>query len=213
MARPLVVLALVTLLVLAGCGGPGDRTPQPLEDAASPATVEAGALTATDYQEAHVESERVTRTGTIDVSGDVDLRVNYRANVTARRADYRHRDADPPAVFAVYSVPLVSPDSVDVTIDPLGDRSPGEVAAGSQTPYSGFENLEHVENASATLLGIDTTLRKYEGTASEDGATVDVAVYIATVEHDGDVVRAVAVQPRADDDRDPVTTLLDGVQH
>lgn len=213
MARPLVVLALVALLVLAGCGGPGDRTPQPLEDAASPATVEAGALSAANYQEARVDSDRVVRTGTIDVSGDVELSVNYRAEVTAKRAVYRHRDADPPAVFAVYSVPLVSPERVDITIDPLGDNSTAEVAARSQTTYSAFEGLEHVENTTTTALGNETTLRTYEATASADGATVDVFVYVATVEHDGDVLRAVAVLPRADDDPDTVSTLLDGVQH
>jgi len=213
MTRPLLTLALAAVLVTAGCVGAGDRTPAPIEGSASAATVSEEGRSAAGYEEVAVESDRVTRSGTIDVSGDVELSVDYRANATARRAVYRARDADPPSVFAVYSVPLLSPERVDVTVDPLGDRSTAEVVARSQGTYDGFGDFEHVENASVTVLGTETTLVNYATTANAGGTTVDVDVYLTVVEHEGDLVRTVAVVPRADDDPGTVRTLLESVQH
>lgn len=213
MLRPVTVVAVATLLVLAGCSGPGDRTPQPIEGTASQATVGEDGLATAGYEEVTVESDRVNRTGTLDVSGDVELRVDYRVRATAQRAVYRTTGGDAPSVFAVYSAPLVSPDAVAVTIDPLADRSTAEVATVVQATYGDFGEFDHVDDGSATLLGNETTLAKHATTAEVDGSTVDVFVYVARTEHGGDVVRAVAVVPRAADDPETLRTLLSALQH
>lgn len=213
MNRPLFVVALAALVALAGCSGPGDRTPEPIEGTAAPATVGADALAAAGYEAVAVEPDQVNRTGTIDVSGDVELNVQYRVRATARRAEYRSSGADPPSVFAVHAVPVVSPASVDTPIDPLGDRSTAEVVARAQRTYGDLGDLEGVENTTVTLLGTETTLATYATTAETGGARVDVFVSVASVEHEGDVVRAVAVVPRAAADGAPLGTLLDGVRH
>lgn len=213
MTRPLAAVVLTVLLVVAGCSGPGDRTPQPIEGTASPATVGGDALSSAGYEEVTVGSDRVNRTGTIDVSGDVELVVDYQARATAQRAVYRTTDSDPPSVFAVYSAPLVSPESVGVVIDPLGDRSTAEIVGRVQGIYADPGQLDHVENSSATLLGNETTLAKYATTATFEGSSVDVFVYVASVRHDGDVVRAVAVVPRDADDLGTVRSLLSAVDH
>ena len=145
----------------------------------------------------------MNRTGTIDVAGDVEMTVGYRVRATARRAVYRTPERDP----------LVSPESIDLDIDPLGDRSTREVVALAQGVYADVGELEHVENGSATLLGTETTLSKYATTAVAGGSPVDVFVYVAAVRHGGDVVRAVAVVPRAADDQEAVRTLLAAADH
>lgn len=213
MDRPLTVVVLVGLVVVAGCAGGADRTPEPIRGEATPATVSQSGLSSSGYEQVTVDSQRVNRTGTIDVSGDVEMTVNYQVRATAQQAVYRKSDAELPSVFALFSVPLVSPDSVDVSIDPMGDRPLSEVAARSQETYADFGDLEHVTNASVTLLGTETTLQKYATTADADGNTVDVYVYVAVVEHDGDVVRAVAVLPQEADDAEMVRTLLASAQH
>lgn len=213
MNRIFAVVALAGLVAIAGCAGGADRTPEPIRGDAAQATASQSGLSSAGYEQVSVDSVRVNRTGTIDVSGDVEMTVNYQVRATAQRALYRKSDADSPSVFALFSVPLVSPDSVDVTIDPMGDRTLSEVASRSQETYSDFGDLEHVTNESATLLGTDTTLQKYATSADTGGNTVDVYVYFAVVEHDGDVVRAVAVLPQDADDSEAVRTLLESAQH
>lgn len=213
MTRWAVPLLVAALLVVAGCAGPGDRTPEPIEGTASAATVGEAALSSAGYELVGVGADQVNRTGTIDVSGDVELTVDYRVDATAQRAVYRRAGAEAPAVFALHSAPLVSPDSVDVTLDPLGDRSAATVVTRAQDVYADVGSLDHVENTTATLLGTETTLAKDATTATADGERVEVFVYVALVRHRGDVVRAVAVLPRADDDPETVRSLLTAAEH
>lgn len=213
MSRGVTAVVLAAILLLAGCSGPGDRTPQPLEGTASAATVGDDALSAAGYERVAVESDRVNRTGTIDVSGDVELSVDYQVRATARRAVYRTPDRDPPSVFALYSAPLVSPDAVATTIDPLGDRSRRDVVGRVLGTDAGVGPLDHVENATVGFLGNETTLAKYATTATVDGSPVDVFVYVAAVRHGGDVVWAVAMVPRTDDDPEAVRQLVEGARH
>jgi len=213
MVRSPGAVLLAALLVVAGCSAPGDRTPQPLEGTATEATVGTEALSAGGFETAQVDARRVNRTGTLEVSGDVSLVVDYRVRATAQRAVYRSSGSDPPAVVAVHSAPLVSPDSVAATIDPLGDRSTAAVVERVQGVYGDLGTLEPLENGTATLLGNETTLARYGTTADVDGAAVEVVVYVAVVRHAGDVVRAVAVLPRAADDPATVRGLLSAVEH
>lgn len=213
MREVVTVTVVAVLLVLAGCSGPGDRTPEPIEGTASPATVGGDGVAAAGYEEVVVEEDLVERRGSLDVSGDVEMVVDYHVKATAHRAVYREAGADPPRVFALLSVPRVSPDQVDTDIDPLGDRSTAEVAARAQGVYGEFGTLEHVTNDTVTVLGEETTLAKYRTSARTDGTSVEVFVYVASVEHDGDVVHAVAVVPRDADDVDVVRALLESVEH
>lgn len=213
MLRGVTAIALAVLLVLAGCSGPGDRTPEPIEGTASAATIDDDDLSAAGYERALVESRGVNRTGTIDVSGDVEMTVEYRVRATARRAVYRSTDGDLPSIVALYSVPLVSPDSVDATIDPLGDRSTAAVVGRVQGTYADVQSLEWVENRSVKLLGNETTLVEYATTAAVDGQSVDVVVSVARVRHAGDVVRVVVILPRDSADPTAVRRLLGAVQH
>jgi hypothetical protein len=100
-----------------------------------------------------------------------------------------------------------------VTLDPLGDRSAATVVTRAQDVYADIGSLDHVENTTATLLGTETTLAKDATTATADGERVEVFVYVALVRHRGDVVRAVAVLPRADDDPETVRSLLAAAEH
>lgn len=213
MVRWGAVVLVAVMLSVAGCSGPGDRTPEPLEGTASPATLGESARSSAGYDPATVEQDRVNRSGTLDVSGDVGMTVGYRIRATAQRAVYRSSAGDPPSVLALYSAPLVSPDAVAVTLDPLGDRSTTAIVERVQDTYGSLGQLEHLGNSTVTVLGNETTLARYATSAEVDGTALDVVVYVAVVRHGGDVVRAVAVFPRERDDPETVRQLLAALDH
>jgi hypothetical protein len=201
----LVVIAVA--VVLAGCSGGGTRTPQSIEATAAQATVGGSTLSETGFTDEGVERVRVNRSGTLQIAGDVQMSLGYRVNATGWRATYR----DGPRVFALYTVPDAKPDNVAARIDPLGDRSTAEIVAGAQDTYA-VESLSHRENRTATVLGSERTVRRYDGSATANG-TVEVTVSVVTVAHENDVVRAVAVVPADADAWPTVERLLAGVSH
>lgn len=213
MARDrLRLFLLVALLVLAGCSaGPGDRTPEPIEAEASAATVPDGALSAAGFSENSREEVAVNRSGTLSISGDVEMILEYQVRATGWRTTYRS-DAGR-TVFGLYAVPLAEPERIDVRIDPLGDRSLAEVVAAAQTTYSDPGELERVENRTVSTLGTETTVQQFAGTATRDGETVAVTVSVASVDHEGDRIRAVAVTPREANDWDELRGLFENMAH
>jgi len=209
--RHVSLVAVVVLVVVAGCsGGPGDRTPQSIEADASQATVTESALSEAGYAEASAGQVAVNRSGTLQISGDVQMNLGYRVNATGWRTVYESSDGR--SVFALYTVPQAKPDNVAATIDPLGDRSLETIVDGSQDVYGETSDLEHVQNRTATVLGGEATVRQYAGSATAGGESTDVTVYVATVDHDGDIVRAVAVVDAETDDWSTVRPLFEGVQ-
>ncbi len=210
MGRGWVVVVL--LVVLAGCNaGPGDRTPQPIEASASEATVPAGGLSDSGFSESGVERVRVNRSGTLSISGDVEMDLGYQVRATGWRA--RYRAADSASVFNIYTVPLAKPERVDARIDPLGDQSLADVVAGAGTTYRNPEDLEHVRNRTVTVLETETTVQEFEGTATTDDGSADVTVYVTTVDHDSDRVRAVGIAPRDVDTWETMRTLFENISH
>lgn len=206
-------LALVTVLVvLAGCsdGGPGARTPQSIEADASRTTVDAAALSETGFTEQGVSQVAVNRSGTLTISGDVQMTLGYRVNATGWRAVYRSSGGQ--RVVGVYTVPQAKPDRVATTIDPLGDRSLATIVDGAQGTYSDTSDLQHVRNHTVTVFDRESTVQQYAGSATAEGESTGVTVYVATVEHDGEIIRAVAVGPADTDELATLRPLFSGLQ-
>ncbi|WP_436926879.1 DUF6517 family protein [Halosimplex amylolyticum] len=212
MRRLSLLAAVAVVVVVAGCSGagPGDRTPQSIEADAARSTVDDAALSETGFAEASVGQVAVNRSGTLRISGDVQMTLRYRVNGSGWRAVYQSSGGQ--GVFALYTVPRAKPDNVAATIDPLGDRSLAAVVDGAQDTYSDTGELEHVRNRTATVLGSEATVRQYAGSATAGGEPADVTVYVATVDHDGDVVRAVAVVPTDGDDWSTVRPMFEGIE-
>jgi hypothetical protein len=206
------VILLLTLVVLAGCSaGPGDRTPEPIEAEASPATVSGGALSATEFSESGREEVDVDRSGTLSISGDVEMSLGYQVRATGWRTTYRA--AEGKTVFGLSAVPLAEPERVDVRIDPLGDRSLPDVVTAAQTTYSDPGELARVRNRTVSVLGTEETVQQFAGTATRDAETVEVTVYVATVDDDGDRIRAVAVTDREADHWNRLRRLFENIDH
>lgn len=204
------VLALV--VVLAGCGGGGGGIDVVTAEASS-ATIGDDALSAAGYQQHRVSRDSIRGNRTVSIQGDVELQASYRLNATTSVAEYRAR-ASPPAVVSVYSVPQVQPfDAVNVTLNPVRELSVADLTARVQTAYSSVSDVSHVRNTTVTMLGNETTVSTYAATGTTGNRTVAVAIHVARVRHEGDVVIAVGVHPEGMDAKATVLELVSAVEH
>lgn len=200
--RLLLPVALAALLVLAGCSaGPQNRQ---VTGSGTPATLSATTLDEAGLSEARTTNETLQTQVETTVTGDVSVRAVVDVDVTTPVREYR---GDGVAV-GVVSTPAVRPiEGRGPFRDPLAELTPAEQVAHAQSQYrvADLDEGERVRNV--TLLGSETPLRRFEGTA--DGEPVIVS--LTRAKHGDDFVTVVVVAPagRAVD----VAGLVDGVEH
>lgn len=212
MGRGRLILVLV-VLVVAGCnGGPGNRTPEPIEATASEATVTESALSETGFTETASTQTNVTRSGTLSIAGDVEMDLGYQIQATAWRTVYHPSDTEE-TVFSLYTVPLAEPERVDVRIDPLGDATLPAIVSEAQPTYQLSGNLSHVQNRTVTILNTETTVQEFETTATTGNSTTKVTIYVTRIDHEADRIRAVAVTPRDANTWDTLRPLFENITH
>lgn len=211
MVRPSVALAVVVLVLLAGCGG--NREPDPITDSAAAVSVDDDALTAAGYAKLSTDRPRFTTSGQATISGDVQMDLRYQFNATTRRAVYATERA-PPGVFAVWAVPLIEPEDVALTVDPLRDLGPTSLATRAQNRYREITSVEPARegNSTVSLLGTEVTVARYTATATVDGSTTEVRLAVASTAHNGDVVVAVSITPSTND-AETTRQLFTGIRH
>lgn len=210
-SRAVAAVALATLVVLAGCGGGGGGDQEPIEATADAAAVGSEALSAAGYAETEATSQRLNTTVSVSMQGDVEIQATRDVNATLQVARYRRSTDAGPAALAVVSSPAVNPldDQFDVSEDPLATLETAEVVNRAQDAYevTGLQQVGETERV--TVLGNGTRLAVYEATADGEPVTV----YAGAVEHEGDFVHVVAVQPAGVDERSRVLELARAVEH
>ena len=201
-SRAVLAVVLVLLVLLAGCSaGPQNRQ---VTGSGTSATLSAATLDETGLSEARATNETLETRVEATVSGDVSVQAVVEVDVTTPVREYRGEGV----AVGVVSTPAVRPiEGRGAFRDPLAELSPEEQVAHAQSAYSvtGLGDGERLENV--TLLGTETPLRKFEGTAGGDAVTV----YLTRAKHGDDFVTVVVVAP-ADRDVD-VGALVRGVEH
>lgn len=209
MGRTGLAVGLVALALFAGCvpqGGGGGGSERVVASG-TPATVADGALSSTGYAAGGATNRTFNTTVTLEIHGDVQLRGSR--DVTATVPIRRYHRNETGGVVAVASTPAVQPvEGQPFYRDPLATKSPAEQANFLQSTYQ-VSGLEQVDNATVSVLGNETGLHTYSGTA--DGT--DVRVYLMRVQHGGDFVTVLAVAPADAGAGDRVRRLLDGLEH
>jgi len=203
---------LLTVAVVASTAGCGFLTgSEALQISAQPATVEESTLSETGYEEQSVTNQTVSREFT--VAGQT-----RQVNVTNSLARYdRSVDLGPlggqrAAVFATFSSPQV--DVLGQSFNPISDMSNEDILSQFSSQYGGLSVGEQVDNRTHTVLGEETGVEKYEGTAQLSGSSVDVYVHVTTVKHGGDYVVSLAIYPQElSGEEERVFTMLDGIDH
>jgi hypothetical protein len=197
---------------MAGCGSEAPRTPVAADGAA--ATVPPDTAGDAGYEHGATTTPPVNATLEVTLEGDVEITERQPVNASVPVATYRRSTDAGPSVLAVAASPVVQVvENPPRSGDPLSTLSTGELVTFAQSDYAEPADLAERGSSEVRLLGESTALTTYHGTAVRDGDRVEVAVHVARVEHDGDVVTTVAVHPRAVDEHDWIATLLAAVQH
>lgn len=209
MRKLTILLTVAVVASTAGCGFiTGDEA---LSFSADPAPVADSSVSEAGYEEVREESQTVSREFT--VAGQT-----RQVNVTNQLAQY-DRSVELPgvgqqraAVFVTFASPEVK--VAGQTFNPLNDLSNRELLSRFGSEYEGLSVGDRVENRTHTVLGEETGVEKYEGSAQLSGSEVDVYVHVTTVKHDGDFVVALGIYPQQiTGEEERVFTMLDGIEH
>ncbi|MFB6269375.1 MAG: DUF6517 family protein [Halobacterium sp.] len=204
-----VAVALAVLVATTGCLGILEG---PVEFSASKATVQDSALDQTGYEEVAVNKSEVSRE--FSAAGQ-----SKNVSVTNWVAMYERSVSVPAlgeqraAVFGAFASPEV--EVLGQTFNPIDHYSEKELAELAQQQYSSLDIGQSVGTRSVTVLNASTNVTKFEGTATLGGGqSVDVYVHVTKVEHDGDIIVAVAIHPQQlDGEQERIDTLLRNLEH
>lgn len=204
--RRTALLALVALVVLAGCSSGG---PSRVVDSGTAATVDGGTLDATGYEHTGTTNRTLNTTVSATISGDVELNGEREVTATIPVANYRDDTADGTALFLVAATPAVRPiENQPVVRDPLATLDSAERVNFLQSAYA-VDSLTRGENVTVQFLGNETAARSYEGTAD----SAPVTVRIASVRDGSEFVTVVSVTPSSSADAERFQQLVAGVTH
>lgn len=201
--------ATVVALATAGCL---DWLDEGLTFEASPATVPAATLETTGYE--HVETRAVEMARTFEAGGE-----SQDVTTVNQVAEYEKR-VDLPigsrraAVFAALATPQV--EVLGETFNPVGDMSTRELAELLQEQYDAFDDLEHADDATVTVLGAETTRSRFVGEARLDaGVRLDLDVHLTEAVASGDdfVVCIGAYPSVLTDELEDVETMMRELDH
>lgn len=202
-------VALFVLLASAGCLGflTGD---QPLEFAANATEVDDETLEQTEYRLAGSDSPN--RTLNVTASGqtrEVTLSSEVRRyNRTVSVAPGVEGDF---ARMTVYTTPSAT--VAGQSVNPVEEWSADRIVRRLVSSTGGLSGMQFESNRSVQALDGERTVSEYSARQSMNGMETNVTIHLATAEHEGDYVVAIAVHPERVDERSRVDALLEGLRH
>jgi hypothetical protein len=216
----LAAIAASTSVAVAGCAGGEDGS---YEFDASPARIPPNAASEAGYEGEPPESFVIEQE--FDVAG-----VNAQVSATTWVAGYQNQNngsglfvaSTPDASVGGQSVnPLVRADDAEL-IRRLLEQADQRGIGGEGTDVQA-EDIEERGSETRTILGQEVEVSILETTVdaqvsagdNQSGNVEDVPVflYVATVQHEEDVVALVGVHPTAVDARESVLSLMEQVEH
>jgi hypothetical protein len=209
MRASIALLMVAVVATTAGCGFlTGEES---LNFEATEAPVSNETLSDTGYEKASERSQTISRDFTV---ADQTRTVNVTNHLHQydREVDLGPVGSQRAAVFATIATPEV--DVAGQTFNPIDDLSNRELLSRFESEYDGLSVGQQVDNRTHTVLGTETGVEKYEGTADLDSTSVDVYIHVTTVKHESDFVVALGIYPQElDGEEERVFTMLDGIQH
>lgn len=218
------VLGATSLALAGSTAGCLDAIPflgdEPLEFAATPASVPESVLEETGYRERRTTESTIQRTFEVgDRTQDVvvtNWQAEYDRAVDLGAAGLPTDERLQAATFTALSTPQVN--ILGRTFNPVADRDPGELADMVQDRYEGMGEIRQVDETPAAIGGQSATVAEFETEAElqETGMTVDLVLHISeAVESGDDLIVAVGGYPKViqSQERDRIFTLMAGVEH
>jgi len=208
MDRLLVSVAVALLVVTSGCAGlvTGDT----VEFEASDASVSENVLESTGYELQNSSSQNITRDVTV-VGQERTIRVENQLTDYSKAVDFGPLGEFETARFTVLSTPGAT--VAGQTLNPAADWSNRRVVEQVASQSGDIDNIQHESNRTTQSLGETRTVTEFSGTTTVAGQEVNMVLHVASFEHEGDVIIAVAAHPERIDETDNVDTLLAGIEH
>lgn len=188
-----IVAVLLAVLVVAAVVVPGVLAQETLTDRASSATLSDEALAEFGYEfnrnetfilEEQVETDdrRLTLRGTSEA-------VEYR-----REVDLGALGSIEGSLFGVVTIPAFERNGT--VLNPIRDLGNPQLVDLLENRFQQIEIGQPLGNRTVTMLGNETTMTQFDGSARVSGATIGVNVYVAKVHSGDDFVVAAGVHPR-----------------
>lgn len=204
--RRLVAGATATLaLGSAGCLGviTGD---EPLTFEADQATVSDDALADTGYEADGIDDLVISE----KFEGREIEVTNWQAQYE-RTIDIAVGEQEA-GVFVAFSTPQI--EVAGRAFNPIDDMSNRELLTEVQGEYEDITIGEEVNSETVSTLGTETTVDRFDGTATIAGREVDIYLHITRIESGDDFVIALGVYPQQIDDEDErIFRLIEGLEH
>lgn len=207
--RVLPVAILGVLVILSGCTAAiaGD---DPVEFEADAAGVDSDTLAETNYEFISTTENTLNHTVTL---GNEERTVVITNQITTYET--RGDTVASTGVFTVVSTPSAS--IIGQPVNPIARMSNEQIVStiSEVSDKVAISDIEKVDEYTLEINGTDSTVTKYDGTTTIEGVTVDVHVYLTTVEIGDDTVIAVGVTPQQSDSvpDDEIDTLMQGLTH
>lgn len=188
---------------------------------AQPAAVSEDAQSSAGYE--HDDREAIVFEETVEAAGESrDVTVTSWVGTYSRSpddVDVHESDAgvgvdgDDGAVFAVISSPSES--IAGYELNPIYQMDDEEWLErfSEHLVDDGLEDIELEDEYAIRMLDESVTLHEFSAVMDVEGYDVDVALYTASVSHEGDVVIALGAHPAVVDERESMETLAEGVVH
>ena len=210
----LTSIGTLSVVALAGCTDIVFEDGVELE--AQPAEVDPDVLDETSYEHAATESYRLEEE--FEIGGE-SREVNatswiaaYGLNVDMDSGHDAWDDQDI-AGFAAISTPNETLAGRD--LNPVAHLNDEELIEefSNEVNDGEIKDVEKAGEREVVLLGEETTLTVFDAVVDVEGDEHDVALYVADVNHEGDMVITVGFHHTALDEEDSIVTLVEGTAH
>lgn len=114
-------------------------------------------------------------------------------------------------VFAAIATPAI--EVAGKTFNPVGDYDNDQLVQLLQGSYEGISDAQEVSSQTVAVLGTDTTVTKYEATATFSGQEIDVNIHVTKVRHEADFVVCFGVYPKRLSEQRNILSLMSATVH
>lgn len=199
------------LAALSGCTelASGD---EPLAREASPAAISASTLAETGHELDDEQTETVTEV--VEAGGESrEVEATNHIAQYAKSIDGPDGNSVETSLFGVVSTPAF--EFVGQSFNPIADADNEEILEFASSEFGQLDVGEEIDETTLTVLGSETTVSKFDGTARFDGQRVDVSVHVTAVDHGDDIVVGLGGYPieLEDQEEDDILTLFEGIEH